>query len=44
LRDIDLLTVDELRKLFPDAVIWKERALGLLKSISAVRLQAAVGR
>ena len=37
LRDIDLLTAAELRELFPDAEIWKERALGLLKSIIAVR-------
>ena len=37
LRDIDLLTTAELRELFPGAEIWKERALGLLKSIIAVR-------
>lgn len=38
LRDITLLTTAELRELFPDADIWKERALGLLKSITAVRI------
>ena len=38
LRDIQLLTVQDLRGLFPNAEIWKERALGLLKSISAARL------
>ncbi len=37
LRDIDLLTAAELRALFPGAAIWRERALGLLKSIAAVR-------
>ena len=36
LRDIGLLTTAELRELFPGARIWKERALGLLKSITAV--------
>lgn len=38
LRDINLLTTPELRALFPDAIIWKERAIGLLKSITAVKL------
>ena len=38
LRDITLLTTAELRSLFPDAQVWKERALGMLKSITAVRL------
>jgi len=37
LRDIRLLDTGELRALFPGAEIWKERALGLLKSITAVR-------
>ena len=37
LRDIDLLTVRDLKALFPQAEIWRERALGLLKSITAVR-------
>lgn len=37
LRDIDLLTTPELRALFPDCEIWKERFLGFLKSITAVR-------
>ena len=37
LRDISLLTTREMRTLFPGAAIWKERFLGLLKSISAVR-------
>ena len=37
LRDITLLNTKELQELFPDAEIWKERALGLLKSITAVR-------
>ena len=36
LRDIDLLTTAELRALFPGAAVWKERAVGLLKSITAV--------
>jgi hypothetical protein len=36
LRDIRLLDVKDLRSLFPRAAIWKERALGLLKSITAV--------
>jgi hypothetical protein len=39
LRDIDLLTTPELRALFPGARIWRERALGMLKSITAVRTQ-----
>ncbi len=38
LRDIDLLTVQDLRMLFPKAEVWKERALGLLKSITAVKI------
>ncbi len=38
LRDISLLTAGELRELFPGAEVWKERALGLLKSIAAVRI------
>jgi hypothetical protein len=38
LRDIQLLDVAALRRLFPEATVWKERFLGLLKSISAVRL------
>ena len=37
LRDIRLLDAAELRALFPGAQLWKERALGLLKSIAAVR-------
>ena len=37
LRDIDLLTIGDLRALFPAAEVWKERALGLLKSIAAVK-------
>lgn len=37
LRDIELLTTRQLRGLFPQAAIWKERAFGLLKSIAAVR-------
>jgi len=44
LRDIDLLTTAELRRLFPEARIWKERALGLLKSITAVRIRATEPR
>lgn len=36
LRDIRLLDAADLRRLFPGAAIWKERALGLLKSITAV--------
>ncbi len=38
LRDIDLLTTPELQELFPNATIWKERAIGLLKSIAAVHV------
>jgi len=37
LAEIDLLTVAEMRALFPDATILKERFLGLTKSIIAVR-------
>jgi hypothetical protein len=29
--------VSDMRRLFPDAVIWRERALGLTKSIVAYR-------
>jgi SAM-dependent methyltransferase len=32
-----LLDVSDMRRLFPDAVIWRERALGLTKSIVAYR-------
>ena len=37
LRDIRLLDTDDVRRLFPDAEVWKERFLGLLKSVIAVR-------
>jgi hypothetical protein len=37
LAEIDLLTVAEMRALFPDAKILKERFLGMTKSIIAVR-------
>ena len=40
LRDIHLLDIAALRRLFPGGIVWKERFLGLLKSISAVRLTA----
>jgi SAM-dependent methyltransferase len=36
LRDIRLMTARELRLLFPSAEIWRERALGLVKSLIAV--------
>ena len=36
---IHLLTRADMRSLFPDAVILRERALGLTKSLIAVRLQ-----
>jgi len=36
--EIDLLTVAEMKKLFPDATILKESFLGMTKSIIAVRL------
>jgi hypothetical protein len=36
LRDIDLLTTQELQQLFPQAEIWRERFLGLTKSLIAV--------
>jgi hypothetical protein len=38
LAEINLLTVDQMRTLFPDATIIKERFLGFAKSIIAVRL------
>lgn len=38
LAEIDLLTEAEMRALFPDATILKERFLGLTKSIIAVRV------
>ena len=37
LAEIELLTVPEMRRLFPDATILKERFFGLTKSIIAVR-------
>lgn len=43
LRDIDLLTTPQLRKLFPNATIWKERFCGLLKSIAAVQTRTHAG-
>lgn len=36
LRDIRLMTTRELRRLFPAAEIWRERTLGLVKSLIAV--------
>jgi hypothetical protein len=36
LRDIRLMTAAELRRLFPSAEIWRERTLGLVKSLIAV--------
>lgn len=36
-REVRMLTVPELRRLFPEAELWRERALGLTKSIMAVR-------
>ena len=36
---IHLLTRADMRSLFPDAVILRERTLGLTKSLIAVRLQ-----
>jgi SAM-dependent methyltransferase len=36
LRDIRLMTAGELRRLFPAAEIWRERTLGLVKSLIAV--------
>lgn len=38
LAEIDLLTEKQLRELFPDATILKERFLGMTKSLIAVRL------
>lgn len=38
LDDIRLLRADEMARLFPDALIWHERVIGVSKSISAVRL------
>jgi 2-polyprenyl-3-methyl-5-hydroxy-6-metoxy-1,4-benzoquinol methylase len=35
--DIDLLSASELRRLFPDSVIHRERLFGLTKSLVAVR-------
>jgi hypothetical protein len=36
-RHTRLLTVSEMRELFPDAALWRERAVGLTKSIIAYR-------
>ncbi|MGH9119365.1 MAG: class I SAM-dependent methyltransferase [Acidimicrobiales bacterium] len=38
---IDLLSLTEMRLLFPDSEIWRERALGITKSIVAVRTTSA---
>jgi hypothetical protein len=35
--EIDLLTVTEMRVLFPDSALWRERYLGLTKSLVAVK-------
>jgi hypothetical protein len=37
MREIRLLDEDELRRLFPDAVIWHERLLHITKSVIAIR-------
>lgn len=37
MREIHLLNETEMRRLFPDAQIWRERILGITKSIIAVR-------
>jgi hypothetical protein len=39
LQDIRLLTVRQMRELFPDATIFRERFLGMTKSIIAVRTE-----
>jgi hypothetical protein len=40
LEELCLLTINELRQLFPDGEIWHERVLGLTKSIIAVNTKS----
>ena len=42
--ELRLLTADEVRRLFPDATIERERVLGLTKSYVAYRVEHGVGR
>jgi len=37
IQEVRMLTAGEMRALFPDAVVWKERLLGLAKSLVAVK-------
>lgn len=41
LDELRLLDEGELRRLFPDADIWHERLLGLIKSLIAVRIRSS---
>ena len=36
-REVELLSATELRRLFPEGELWKERVAGLVKSLVAVR-------
>lgn len=36
-QEVELVTITEMRKLFPEGDIWKERMAGLVKSLVAVR-------
>ncbi len=35
--EVDLVTITELRHLFPEGEVWRERMAGLVKSITAIR-------
>ena len=39
IENIELLTADDLRRLFPEAMIERERFISLTKSVTAVRTQ-----
>jgi hypothetical protein len=36
-QEVELVTITEMRKLFPEGDLWKERMAGLVKSLVAVR-------
>jgi hypothetical protein len=42
LQEVRMLTAGEMRALFPDAIVWKERRFGLAKSLVAVKGAAGV--